>query len=323
MFLKSRLTFLALVGAFFILPVAAHATALPFYGPIVPSLNATCAGNWGGLVQLMNNAVAFLVTIAITVVAPLSIAYAGFLFTVNAFNPSGLGKAKTLLLDTVIGIVIILSAWLLVNLFLTTLTPQGLSGWTASLFSGGNQPCMSFPIATPTGAVGANGTTTAPNVPLSATGSGACDPDVVQAGAAAGGYTLTNAQANTLACIARPESSCGANISNYAWGKGSTAYGAFQVLLQSNASCYENTACQQAAGVTGPLNCASGFSGGNPIAGSSVVQRCTQAAANVGCSASAAACVLKTQGFGAWTTDPHGTSAQASCISQYNNGALR
>ncbi len=305
------------LGVATVLPPLAHATGVPFFGPIVPTLNQTCAGNFNGLIQTVNNLLAFTVTMAIVFIAPLMIAYAGFLMVFEPASPGGHQKARKLLVNLVVGIVVALAAWLIVNMVLVSLTAKGIAQWTSGMFGGGTAVCLPVNVSeTYTGTMGATTGSVVAN--LSPTGMGACDPTLVQQGAAAGGYSLSVAQSQTLACIAKFESGCGAANKNYAWGKGSSAAGAFQVLMQSNSSCYNNQACETAAGATGPLNCASGFSGGNPIPGSPVVAQCVQAAASISCSSSAAACLLANNGgsFSPWTADSHSAN-QAACIAQY------
>lgn len=314
---RAPLTLGLLLAMCVLLPAAAHATGLPFYGPIIPPGQQLCANNWGGLIVVLNNIIAFAITVTITFVAPLAFAYAGFLLVTSAYNPALRATAKGLMLNTVFGIVIALAAWLIVDLFLSTFTSRGLNSWTQAMFSTSGTVCLpDYSMLTPSGqptALGAEGSTTA--IYMRGQG-GACDPALVQAGAAAGGYTLTAAQAQTFACIANFESSCGTNVGTP--GNGSSAAGAFQVLLQSNAGCYENPACRQAAGVT-ILNCAAGFSGGNAIAGSPIAQTCLQAAKNLDCSASAAACLMQADhgSFKAWTADTR-SAGQSACIR--NNG---
>ncbi|OYV26046.1 MAG: hypothetical protein B7W98_03405, partial [Parcubacteria group bacterium 20-58-5] len=93
--MRSRGTVLALlviVGSF-TLPFVAHA-GIPFFGPIIPDLNNRCAAGWGMLITVINNIISLLITLAIVLVAPLMIAWSGFLFVVNPVNASGKEQAK-------------------------------------------------------------------------------------------------------------------------------------------------------------------------------------------------------------------------------------
>lgn len=322
---RTSLVALLLVVISFAVPTAAHA-GIPFFGPIIgpeTGLNdPRCALSWGALIIVINNIISLLITLAIVFVAPITIAYAGFLYVVNPVNPSGIQKAKGILLNTVVGIVIALAGYLIVAGIMAVLYHPNNStwgAWTNIIYGSSNDTCIQLAGSLSQAGPGyfAPGISTgALNAPPSGKVGTACDPAAVLAGAAAGGYTLTATQANTLACIAAPESSCGKTLINYNWNNGSSAVGAFQVLLQTNASCYENTACYAAIGsLRGPLNCVSGFSGGNPIPGSVVAQQCIQAASNLDCSASAAACLLQKNGgsFSPWQADVN-SAKQTGCI---------
>jgi len=132
-------------------------------------------------------------------------------------------------------------------------------------------------------------------VPLGQTGKASgtnCDENAIATSNQTASAGLNNAQIQTLACIGGIESGC-QSVQNYNWNNGSSAYGPFQITLQSNAGCFENSVCRQAAGVSGPLNCAAGFRGGNPIPGSPIVAQCQKAADDFTCSVAAAACLIK------------------------------
>lgn len=324
----------------FALPHLAQA-AIPFFGPIIPPQSVTgvqgsdvCPAGWGMLIMVVNNIISLLITLAIVFVAPIMIAYSGFLLVINQGNSARLNEAKSILIHTIVGIVIALAAWLIVDAIMAVLTPNGQpfgQKWSDVINSGGMNPCIqvagSLSQATLQNTVGVS--TGNLNVPPSSKSGTACDPAVVQQAAAAGqpSYSLTNIQANTFACIASPESSCGANLNppNYKWNKGtatskgSTAAGAFQVLLSTNHTCYENTSCYAAAGVSGPLNCQNAFdSNGNPrtdAAGAALVQSCVKAADNLNCSVAAAACLLQQNNgsFSPWQQDVN-SAVQSGCI---------
>lgn len=115
--------FLFAVGLF-ALPVAAYA-AVPFFGPIVPEAYNRCAAGWGLLMLVINNLISFLLTIVIVFIAPLMIAYAGFLFVFNPVNASGKEEAKKILTNTIVGIVIALAGWMIVDAVMAVLYNQG------------------------------------------------------------------------------------------------------------------------------------------------------------------------------------------------------
>lgn len=341
--MRSRISVFAflLVAGSFTLPLVAHA-GIPFFGPIidkswtVSSTGIQCALGWGAVIMVINNIISLLITLAIVFVAPLMIAWSGFLYVVNPVDPSGISKAKGILLHTVVGIVIALCGWLIVDAIMVALynpdTPISggkLGAWSSLITSGNALTCLpqqGVGTGLNQSANGAPGVTVGTGVlstGLSNSPGNPCNPATIAAAVPG----VSASQANLLACIAKGESSCGAtnppyNL-NFSWdkatpnGKASTAAGAYQVVLSSNSRCYDNSVCEQAGGTPGTkLNCASGFgpggftTGGNPT----VLAKCKQAAGNVACSAAAAVCNLNQQSFAAaYGTDPY----MASCQSQY------
>jgi hypothetical protein len=342
--MRSRVLLLAtlLVAGSFALPLAAHA-GIPFLGPIIPEAYNRCPASWGMLIDVINNIISLLLTLAIIFVAPLMIAWAGFLLVVSQGDSGKRTQARKILTNTIVGIVVALAGYMIVAAIMVALynpdTPHAggkLGLWTDIIGSRGVHPCIDLSgslrqtsSGIPITGIGATGTLKPP--PADKSGA-ACNPALVQAAARIGGYEISNTQANILACIAEPESTCGAKNLNHSWnklnadGKASTAAGAFQVLLASNSKCYENTACYAAAGLglRGPLNCSSGFNGNGTVKTGSdgkllpIVQTCVNAASDLSCSASAAACLLeKNRGsFSPWQADKK-NSVQTACI---NNG---
>jgi len=132
-----------------LVPLAAHAASFPFFGPIIPGEalsnignTATCPLSWGGLSIVINNIVSFLVTMAVVFVAPLSIGYAGFLMVVNPTSMGNIQKGKSIIINTVVGIVVALSAWLIVGAVMGVLY-NGVGGAWDNIIKGGNiDPCL-------------------------------------------------------------------------------------------------------------------------------------------------------------------------------------
>lgn len=143
---------LLLVTGSFALPLAAHA-GIPFFGPIInqswvdPVTGAQCATGWGALITVVNNVIELFLTLAIVFVAPLMIAWAGFLFVVNPVNASGKEQAKKILLNTVIGIIIALAGWMIVDAVMAVLyvgSPGSAAWgtWSSLVTSGNSSPCL-------------------------------------------------------------------------------------------------------------------------------------------------------------------------------------
>lgn len=221
--MRSRTAFaFVLVSVSFALPLAAQAGGIPFFGPIIPEAQNVCPASWGLLVTVINNLISLLITIAIVFVAPLMIAYSGFLFVVNPVDPSGIAKAKGILWNTILGIVIALAGWMIVDAIMVALyNPAAQSGttrlgaWSSLITSGGIDPCLPQRGALPLDALNQAVTgVTVGGVPRVGTARGpcadgntACSVGAIQQGAQALGMTLSAAQATTMSCIAMTESS--------------------------------------------------------------------------------------------------------------------
>ena len=332
--MRFRVPLLALLFAIslFAAPLAAHAAVIPFFGPIIPDEVNRCAAGWGLLITVINNVIRFLITLAIVFVAPLMIAYAGFLFVVNPVNAAGKEKAKVVLRNTVVGIVIALVGWLIVDAIMVVLynpdTPIAggrLGAWSQLISSGGIDQCIplaeSLRQAVP--GAGITGISTGGGQFLALPTSGDCAAGNLIQATAGSAYPLTQSQANTLSCIAVPESRCSNNPppATQPNGTPTSASGMFQIVFGSGNDICHNLnipACSQAAGVSGNLNCYSAFRGGLPAPGKEAeAAACRRAAANLGCNAQAASCLIRAdRGFSAWTSDRR-SSTQQNCIIRY------
>ena len=143
------LTFL-FVASSLALPLTAHA-GIPFFGPIIPQGGnfAVCPAGWGMLITVINNIISLLLTLAIVFVAPLMIAYSGFLFVVNPVNAAGKEQAKKILTNTIVGIVIALAGYMIVAALMAVLYNPGASSgttrlgvWSSLITSGGIDACL-------------------------------------------------------------------------------------------------------------------------------------------------------------------------------------
>lgn len=129
------------------LPHLAHA-AIPFFGPIIPPENPTCPLGWGAVISVINNIISLLLTLAIVFVAPLMIAYSGFLFVVNPVNAGGKEQAKKILTNTIVGIVIALAGWMIVDAIMVALynpdtpIPGGRLGAWSDLITSDGVACL-------------------------------------------------------------------------------------------------------------------------------------------------------------------------------------
>ena len=183
--MRSKVPLFALlfVASLFALPLATHAATIPFFGPIIPQdgTQAVCAAGWGMLITVINNIIAFLITIAIVFVAPLMIAYSGFLFVVNPVNSSGIAEAKKILTNTVVGIVLALASWMIVDALMAVLyNPTAVGRTWSSLISGGGDICVPQAGALPgEGLNQVTGVSAAGGITTGSSGVGVCAPATV------------------------------------------------------------------------------------------------------------------------------------------------
>lgn len=324
----NRLWASSLLLLIFLLPAAAHAQSnLPLFDPewqLVPEaheLDADCpVGSplgFGGALQLIQNVMNAAISFGVIIMV-LVITFAGILWLLTPTNPENHSQAKKVLTNAVIGLLILLSAWLIVDFVMKLLYNGNTSFGPWNEILTGGDICITAASTTPlfSGNIfsvpGQGGSFSYP-----LTGSfGACNPATLQTAASQAGITLSASDARMFACLAGPESTCGTRLRNYNWGRGSSAYGAFQVLLDGNSRHYENAACRRAAGLAEGerLNCHLGFRNGNPIPGSPVVQRCINAASNLSCSLAAAVSLKNEAGsFSPWRADAN-SARQRACM---------
>ncbi len=320
---------LLIVGSF-ALPLAAHAGSaggIPFFGPIIDQSwvtgnNIQCALGWGVLIEVINRIISLLLTLAIVFVAPIMIAYAGFLYVVNPVKPSERGRANKILLNTVVGIVIALAGWLIVDALMAVLynpsTPiaGGTLGTWSSLISGDGIACLPQ-AGVGTGLNQTTGISTNGNAVTTAGGLSQCsssNPNCSPAALQADGFTAT--QANVMSCIAVTESSGSAAPNPPCNGN---ACGLFQIMLSLNplvgsacsgyavTNCMGPSACNAVNGRA--LNLSS-------PACTACIQNERQAALDGVCNAQSAQHLVSQSGYTPWTCSNCNPSATA-CVQQY------
>lgn len=149
--MRSRVHLFALliVACSLALPLAAHAGGIPFFGPIIEKAWMQCPLGWGALITVINNIISLLITLAIVFVAPLMIAWAGFLLVVSQGDSGKRTEARKILTNTIFGIVIALAGWMIVDAIMAVLynanapTKDGVLGtWSDLIGSRGIPPCI-------------------------------------------------------------------------------------------------------------------------------------------------------------------------------------
>ena len=98
----------------------------------------TCGGGTGDtcdtndVVTFAQGLIEFLIK-GLGVIAVIVMVYAGFKLVVSAGNESEWTKAKELFTNVIIGIILILAAWLIIDTVLKGLTGKGLPDWSSEL----------------------------------------------------------------------------------------------------------------------------------------------------------------------------------------------
>jgi len=122
-----------------------------FFGSIVPTVS-NCqyqALGWGSFFKVIQNLLSLGVALAVFF-AVLLFAYAGFLFVTNPANPHNIDSAKETIKNAIIGLVVVLGAWLIINTVLVGLGAGNINSITG-VFSTGNPCAETFSTVTPPG----------------------------------------------------------------------------------------------------------------------------------------------------------------------------
>jgi hypothetical protein len=104
------------------------AFALPTYaaGGLVPCDGPDC--DLSDLIRMGNNIIRFLVYIGVFI-GVVMIAWGGFNLVLSQGNESAMEKAKSRIWNVVIGLLIVLLSWLIVDTVLNVLTGDGFGKW--------------------------------------------------------------------------------------------------------------------------------------------------------------------------------------------------
>lgn len=162
------LTFVVLL-----MPAPAHAATATFFGPIIPpecqctgqknpdgsASTLTTAAGYGCVLQTVQNSVNLLISLSI-IVCVLWLSYAGAMFMASSASPGLREQGKARIMNAIIGLIVILAAWLIVDFVMKTLYDQGgkFGPWNAILAGNadGSDKCIaaSMPSALVTGSLG-------------------------------------------------------------------------------------------------------------------------------------------------------------------------
>lgn len=199
------------VGAFF-LPVIASAQQLV---PVACNDPRTCGSC--ELVSLINNVIQFVIQISV-VIAAIILVYAGLIMVTSSGNPGQITRAKGLFFNVVIGLLILLAAFLIVNTILSALLRTGSPAFSwqtiECVYPGEARPLRDYvPTRVIDGGGAGGGAFSGAGGLITPGGRGEaqcapenpnCSVDFLQS------LGLTADQANVMSCVAVTENSGGA-----------------------------------------------------------------------------------------------------------------
>ncbi|MCX6786658.1 MAG: hypothetical protein NTU85_02490 [Candidatus Kaiserbacteria bacterium] len=227
---------------------------IPFFGPIIPAAYNVCPASWGLLITVINNIISLLITLGLVLVAPIMIAYSGYLYVVSPVDPAGKSKARGILLHTIIGIIVMFAGWLIVDAVMAVIyNPSAVGGtWSSLITSGGIDPCLKQAASLinlnqtnlSVSGISANGSAVYISGKSGALcGNTACSPASLQAAG------LAPAQANAMSCIAMTESTGNTNTPSSSTG----ACGTFQITRGNwNTASFHQSPCSTATPCNDP-----------------------------------------------------------------------
>ncbi|HEX8591505.1 MAG TPA: D-alanyl-D-alanine carboxypeptidase family protein, partial [Candidatus Paceibacterota bacterium] len=155
----------SLALAFSLVPLAAQAQTFDFSGSIVPEIckckqittpdgQMTTAPAYGCVLQTLQNVIRFAFALAF-LISVLAFIYAGFMWITAGSNSEKRTQGKIVLINTVLGIFIMLAAWLVVDFIMKTLyrEPTEFGPWNSILAANGASACImpTTPVALTTG----------------------------------------------------------------------------------------------------------------------------------------------------------------------------
>ncbi len=129
-----------LVLAFITTPLSAFAAQASFFGPIVPEICNACPCGFGGVMQLIQNVMNIMISFSI-IFATIIIAWGGALYIFSSANPESRSTANKMLINAAVGIMIVLSAWLIVDFVMKTLYGGQFGPWN-TILTGTGEDCI-------------------------------------------------------------------------------------------------------------------------------------------------------------------------------------
>ncbi len=223
---------LAVLAVLIVMPQLAHAASTEFFGPIFPRDICSCVGSapgWGCVLQVFQNVLNAFVSFSIIGIS-IYIAYAGFQFILNPTNEEKRTQARQGFTNAIIGLFIVLGAWLLVDSVMKVLydgTGSKFGPWNTILASDGAEYCLE--VRAPGQLPGVSVTDPKTQVDIATGGTG--NVTVVK-----GKATFSSGQAKAVAGVASSYHAqlCAAAVQNNISGQGNVLAGVLAIESSGN-----------------------------------------------------------------------------------------
>ena len=141
---------LLFIGIVMFAPQQAFAQNASFFGPII-SPACECKGSapdWGCVLATVQNLINFMVSLGF-IIFVFAIAYAGLTFMASPVNAHAREMGRTVMLNSVIGLAIVLSSWLLIDFVMkilykpdTQVNGAAIGPWNSILAGGEEDYCL-------------------------------------------------------------------------------------------------------------------------------------------------------------------------------------
>lgn len=117
------------LGSVLLIAQPVQAAESTFFGPIVPTQCQSCPCGFAGVLEVARHLMNFAITFGV-IVLTIMIAYGGLMYILSVANPENRRQANSLITGALIGMVLVLSSWLIVDFVMRALYsgPDGTEG---------------------------------------------------------------------------------------------------------------------------------------------------------------------------------------------------
>ncbi len=129
--IRLRALFILLGSVALALPLGVHAADIPLLSPgwsLVPEACRACPCGFAGVMAIVQNLMNAGIGVAI-VFCVVIMTWAGMLYITTPANPEARSKANNMLINAAVGLLIVLSAWLIVDFVMKILYNPNNAGW--------------------------------------------------------------------------------------------------------------------------------------------------------------------------------------------------